>query len=71
MARKEQTDEVSSDTVAAQTPPLRYVGNGEYIMGVPARDLTATEAALHETAIAAAATATGRILYAPIEQQEG
>ena len=63
MARREQTDGVSSDTVAAFVPPLRYVGNGEYIMGVPARNLTVEEAALHADAIAANEAATGRKLY--------
>ncbi len=43
--------------------PLRYVGAGEYIYGVPARDLNANEAALYAAQIAAALAATGRVLY--------
>ncbi len=46
---------------------LRYVGDGQYLPGVPARDLSADEAAQHMDAINAHARATGRTLYAPIE----
>jgi len=42
---------------------LRYVGDGEYIFGVPARDLSAEEAEVHAVQIAATHAATGRILY--------
>lgn len=42
---------------------LRYVGDGEYIHGVPARDLSAEEAERYADAIAAAQLATGRVLY--------
>lgn len=73
MARKEQeeaTTEASNDTVTAQASPLRYVGDGEYIMGVPARDLSATEAAMYGATITATAAATGRVLYAPMEREE-
>ena len=52
------------------TQPLRYVGAGEYIYGVPARDLTAAETSLHAAQIAATAAATGRVLYAPVEGEE-
>ncbi len=48
--------------------PLRYVGAGEYIYGVPARDLSADEAALFAAQIAAVAAATGRVLYAPSQE---
>lgn len=48
---------------------LRYVGDGHYLPGVPARDLSADEAAQHLEAINAHARATGRTLYAPIEPQ--
>lgn len=44
---------------------LRYVGDGEYIYGVPARDLTLTEVATYAAQIQAAQAATGRTLYAP------
>lgn len=42
---------------------LRYVGDGEYIFGVPARDLTAEEAETYAAQIAATHAVTGRILY--------
>jgi hypothetical protein len=41
----------------------QYVGNGDYIHGVPARDLTPEEYTKHQDAIDANATATGRALY--------
>lgn len=47
---------------------LRYVGDGEYIFNVPARDLSAEEAATYAPMIAATAAATGRILYQAIEE---
>ena len=47
---------------------LRYVGDGEYIFGVPARDLSAEEAATYAPMIAATAAATGRILYQAIRE---
>lgn len=56
--------------MTAQASPLRYVGDGEYIMGVPARDLSATEAAMYGATITATAAATGRVLYAPMEREE-
>jgi hypothetical protein len=52
------------------TVALRYVGDGEYIYGVPARDLTPAEAAAYAVQIAATVTATGRVLYAPVEGEE-
>jgi len=48
-----------------QTVGLRYVGAGAYIVGVPARDLSPEEAALHADAIRRVADA-GQILYAPL-----
>lgn len=47
---------------------LRYVGGGEYIFNVPARDLSAEEAATYAPMIAATAAATGRILYQAIRE---
>lgn len=47
--------------------PLRYVGDGEYIVGVPARNLTAQEGREHAAAIAEVQAATGRVLYAPAQ----
>lgn len=73
MARKEQeeaTIKASNDTVTAQASPLRYVGDGEYIYGVPARNLSAAEAAMYGATITATAAATGRVLYAPMEREE-
>jgi hypothetical protein len=73
MARKEQeeaTEKASNGTVTAQASPLRYVGDGEYIYGVPARNLSAAEAAMYGTTITATAAATGRVLYAPMEREE-
>lgn len=69
-ATTEATTEASNDTVTAQASPLRYVGDGEYIYGVPARNLSAEEAAMYGATIAATAAATGRVLYAPMEQEE-
>ena len=40
-----------------------YVGDGEYIPGVPARDLTKSEYNRHKQAIQANERATGRKLY--------
>lgn len=70
MARKEQETEASNDTVTAQASPLRYVGDGEYVYGVPARNLSADEAATYGATITATAAATGRVLYAPMEREE-
>ncbi len=56
--------------MTAQASPLRYVGDGEYIYGVPARNLSAAEAAMYGTTITATAAATGRVLYAPMEREE-
>ena len=50
------------------TQALRYVGDGEYIYGVPARDLTADEAASFAALIAATQAATERVLYAYREE---
>lgn len=69
MARKEQAGEAGERTVTARAEPLRYVGDGEYIYGVPARDLSAEEAASFAATITATAAATGRVLYAPMEQE--
>lgn len=41
---------------------LRYIGEGAWIPGVPARDLTEEEAALYADLIAATAAA-GHVLY--------
>ena len=40
---------------------MRYVGGGSFLIGVPARDLTADEAELYRDAIA------GSPLYEPID----
>lgn len=44
--------------------PLRYVGNGSFYIGVPARDLTAEEAELHAEIV------TGSPLYEPVGEPE-
>lgn len=44
--------------------PLRYVGDGAFLIGVPARDLTAEEAAQVAEIIA------GSPLYEPVEEPE-
>ena len=49
-----------------QAAGLRYVGR-EFIVGVPARDLTAEEAALYAAQINENETATGRALYVNAE----
>lgn len=46
---------------------LRYVGDGTYIPGVPARDLRADEAAPFMATIKEYETAMGIQLYAPVE----
>ena len=50
---------------------LRYVGDGEWIPGVPARDLDAAEAARYGAVIRANERATGKRLYAPVEPEPG
>lgn len=45
----------------------RYVGEGEYIVGVPARDLSAAEAEKFAPAIAEVEAATGRVLYVAVD----
>ena len=45
----------------------RYVGEGEYIVGVPARDLSAAEAERFAPAIAEVEAATGRVLYVAVD----
>lgn len=49
-----------------QVTGLRYVGQ-EFIVGVPARDLTAEEAALYAAQINENEAATGRALYVGAE----
>lgn len=48
---------------------LRYVGNGAYLPFVPARDLSADEAAQHWQIIKAA-EANGQRLYVPVEEKK-
>ncbi len=71
---KQQASAVAGSEVVALTSgeqlagyPLRYVGDGEYVMGVPARDLTTAEAAQYADRITQTAQATGRALYVPSE----
>ena len=47
---------------------LKYVGQGTYIHGVPARDLTDEEAAQFEAAIREQEALTGTVLYEPAAQ---
>jgi hypothetical protein len=49
---------------------LRYIGGGDWIPGVPARDLSAEEAKQHADAIAAAEKATGKKLYKSVAQKK-
>lgn len=49
-----------------QATGLRYVGQ-EFIVGVPARELTAEEAALYAVQINENEAATGRALYVSAE----
>lgn len=49
-----------------QAAGLRYVGQ-EFVVGVPARDLTAEEAALYAAQINENEAATGRALYVSAE----
>lgn len=47
---------------------LKYVGQGTYIHGVPARDLTDEEAARFEAVIREQEALTGTVLYEPAAQ---
>lgn len=51
------------------TGALRYVGGGAYLPHVPARDLSAEEAAQHRNVIEEA-QANGQRLYVPAETGE-
>lgn len=51
-------------TVQGEGAALRWLGT-HAVIGVPARDLSAAEAARHAAAIAAAEKAHGHPLYAP------
>lgn len=42
---------------------LRYIGNGSFIVGVPARDLTDEEVARYRAVIAEQQRLTGLLLY--------
>lgn len=53
----------------SEPQPLRYVGEGAYLPHVPARDLTADEAARHWLVIQAA-EANGQRLYVPADQPD-
>lgn len=44
---------------------LRYLGHGEWIPGIPARDLTAEEAARFAEVLRTHTRNTGRVLYGP------
>lgn len=55
--------------VNVATVALRYVGDGEYIYGVPARDLNEDEATQHAAQIAATEAATGRQLYVKVKEE--
>ena len=48
---------------------LKYVGQGTYIHGVPARDLTDEEAAQFEAAIREQEALTGTVMYEPVPAQ--
>lgn len=62
-------------TIGKDGAALHYVGDGSYIYGVPARDLSADEAAQYADKINANAKVTGQPLYAPSDSagivQEG
>jgi len=71
MAKKSIAEETGFGvaTMPDKAQGRRYVGGGEYIPGVPARDLSAEEAATYAPMIAATEAATGRILYQAIEEE--
>ena len=54
-------------TTVEQGKGLTYVGDGAYIVGVPARDLSAEEAALYAPIIDASTKSMGRSLYLPVD----
>ncbi len=60
-------------TKATKTPTveqgkgLTYVGGGDYIVGVPARDLSVEEAALYAPMIDASTKSMGRPLYVSVD----
>lgn len=60
MSAKQET---KTETVGA-----KYVGEGDYIVGIPARNLTAEEWKQYKKEIAANEKAMGRPLYEPIEK---
>jgi hypothetical protein len=41
----------------------KYVGGGHFLIGVPARDLTTADLAIHQEAIRQAQRETGVVLY--------
>lgn len=45
---------------------MHYVGDGTFIQGIPARDLTEDEAARHKAVIVAQQKLTGVVLYVEI-----
>jgi hypothetical protein len=64
----EKKEKVVNMPGAAPSGGLRYVGDGSYLPNVPARDLTAEEAAEH--AARYGASATWAMLYAPFPVDE-
>lgn len=76
MAEKRSKLEFGAETTTTAQPDagLRYIGDGEYIPGVPARDLNVEEVAVYAAQIEATQAATGRILYqvmtTPVKKKE-
>jgi hypothetical protein len=46
---------------------LKYIGDGTYIPGVPARDLTDEEESIYGERIAEQQAIAGRVLYEPVK----
>lgn len=49
---------------------LKYIGNGTYLHGVPARDLTDKEEEKYGALIAEQQEIAGRVLYEPVAPQQ-
>lgn len=55
-------------TTRDRTSGLRYVGNGAFIPGVPARNLSPDESAEHADVISIQQELIGLIIYEPVDQ---
>lgn len=68
-AASRQGRKVQAEVSTNRQSALRYVGGGEFIWGVPARDLSREEAERFGSVIEAHERTTGRRLYEPAGEQ--